>query len=141
MTFSIEHAAVRCRDLEASVDFYCRMFGAKVLLRRNLADPRKIVFLRLADTMLELMYMGPAKEPVDSREHYGVHHIGIKTDDFEAAYRDLKAKGADFLGEPFDPTPGIRLVFLRDPNGTVIELAKRDPKVFQDAVRQGNVNW
>jgi catechol 2,3-dioxygenase-like lactoylglutathione lyase family enzyme len=74
-------------------------------------------------------------------KHFGFHHIGIKTDDFESAYKDLKAKGADFLGEPFDPTPGIRLVFLREPNGTVIELAYRDPKVFQEAIRKGLVNW
>jgi catechol 2,3-dioxygenase-like lactoylglutathione lyase family enzyme len=141
MPFSIEHVSIRCRDMEGSIDFYRRMFDARVILRRNLPDSKKIVFLHIGDTMLELMYMGSAKEPVDSREHYGIHHVGIKTDDFESAYRDLKAKGADFLGEPFEPTPGIRLVFLRDPNGTVIELAQRDPKVFQDAARQGSVNW
>jgi catechol 2,3-dioxygenase-like lactoylglutathione lyase family enzyme len=141
MPFSIEHVSIRCRDMEGSIDFYRRMFDARVILRRNLSDSRRIAFLHIGDTMLELMYMGSAKESVDSREHYGIHHIGIKTDDFESAYRDLKAKGADFLGEPFEPTPGIRLVFLRDPNGAVIELAQRDPKVFQDAVRQGSVNW
>jgi catechol 2,3-dioxygenase-like lactoylglutathione lyase family enzyme len=141
MPFSIEHVSIRCRDMEGSIDFYRRMFDARVILRRNLSDSRRIAFLHIGDTMLELMYMGPAKEPIDSREHYGIHHVGIKTDDFETAYRDLRAKGAEFLGEPFEPTPGIRLVFLRDPNGTVIELAQRDPKVFQDAVRQGNVNW
>jgi catechol 2,3-dioxygenase-like lactoylglutathione lyase family enzyme len=141
MPFSIEHVTIRCRDMEASIDFYRRMFSAQVILRRNLADSKKIAFLRIGDTMLELMYMGPAAEPVDPREHYGVHHIGIQTDDFDATYRDLKAKGAEFLGEPFDPTPGIRLAFLREPNGAVIELVKRDPKVFQDALKKGTVNW
>jgi len=141
MAFSIEHLAIRVRDLEASVDYYRRMFGAQVILRRNLTGGRKIAFLRIGDSMLELMGFGPANEPVDSREHYGVHHIGIKVDNFEETYRDLKAKGAEFLGEPFEPTPGIHLVFLRDLNGTVIELAQRDPKVFQDAIKQGSVNW
>jgi catechol 2,3-dioxygenase-like lactoylglutathione lyase family enzyme len=91
--------------------------------------------------MLELMGFGPGNEPVDSREHYGVHHIGIKIDNFDATYKDLKAKGVEFLGEPFEPTPGIRLVFMRELNGVVIELAQRDPKVFQDAIRKGEVNW
>ena len=117
------------------------MFGAEIMLRRTLDESRKLVFLRIGDSMLELMDMGPASEPVDAREHYGVHHIGIKVDDFESAYRDLQAKGADFLGEPFDPTPGIRLAFLREPNGAVIELAHRDPEVFQDAIAKGSVNW
>ncbi len=78
---------------------------------------------------------------MDSREHYGVHHIGIKTDNFDETYKDLKAKGAEFLGEPFEPTPGIRLVFMRELNGAVIELAQRDPKVFQEAVQKGTVAW
>jgi hypothetical protein len=45
------------------------------------------------------------------------------------------------LGEPFEPTPGIRLVFLREPNGAAIELVYRDPKVFRDAIAKGAVNW
>jgi len=141
MGFSIEHVAVRCRDLEVSVEYYRRMFNSRVILRRNLAASKRIVFLQIGESMIELMEFGPGQEPVDAREHYGVHHIGIKTDNFEAAYRDLKAKGADFLGDPFEPTPGIRLAFLRDPNGAVIELAQRDPKVFQDAIKKGTVNW
>jgi catechol 2,3-dioxygenase-like lactoylglutathione lyase family enzyme len=141
MIQSIEHVTIRCRDIESSIDYYRRMFGAKVILRRNLAESRRIVFLRIGNSMLELMDMGPASEPVDPREHYGVHHIGIKVEDFESVYRDLQAKGADFLGAPFEPTPGIRLVFLREPNGAVIELAQRDPKVFQAAMDKGTVNW
>jgi len=141
MGFSIEHVTIRVRDLEASIDYYRRMFGAQVILHRNLAGGKKIAFLQLGDSMLELMGFGPANEPVDAREHYGVHHIGIKTDNFDATYKDLKAKGAEFLGEPFEPTPGIHLAFLCDPNGAVIELAQRDPRVFQSAINQGTVNW
>jgi catechol 2,3-dioxygenase-like lactoylglutathione lyase family enzyme len=117
------------------------MFDAEVILRRRLDESRRITFLRIGDRMLELMEVGPASEPVEPMKHYGIHHIGIKTDDFESAYRDLQAKGCDFLGEPFEPTPGIRLVFLREPNGAVIELAQRDPQVFQDALAKGNVDW
>jgi catechol 2,3-dioxygenase-like lactoylglutathione lyase family enzyme len=141
MQYAIEHVSIRCRNMESSIEYYQKMFGAQVMLRRNLPNSKQIVYLQIGDTMLELMDFGPAADPVDPREHYGVYHIGIKTDDFDAAYRDLKAKGADFLGEPFEPTPGIRLVFLREPNGAVIELAMRDPKSFQEAIRRGTVNW
>jgi lactoylglutathione lyase len=140
MHFSIEHAAIRCKDLEASVEYYRRMFDARVILRRERGESRRIVFLRIGESMLELMEMGPGSESLDPREHYGVHHLGMGTDDFDSAYRELKAKGADFLGEPLNPTPGIRLAFLRDPNGAVIELAYRDPKVFREALDKGMVN-
>jgi catechol 2,3-dioxygenase-like lactoylglutathione lyase family enzyme len=141
MSYSIEHVSIRCRNVQASVDYFRRMFDAEVMLTRRLGESKTIAYLLLGDSMLELMEMGLAGEPIDSREHYGVHHIGLRTDDFESAYRDLRAKGADFLGEPFEPTPGIRLVFLREPNGVVIELAQRDPKVFQEAVAKGTVDW
>ncbi len=141
MNFSIEHVSIRVRDLNSTAAYYEKMFGARILLRRNLAGGKRILFLGIGESMLELMDFGPGSEPVDAREHYGVHHIGIKTDNFEKTVRDLKAKGADFLGEPFDPTPGIHLVFLRDPNGAVIELAQRDPQVFQQAKEKGTVNW
>jgi predicted enzyme related to lactoylglutathione lyase len=117
------------------------MFDAKVILRRTPGEGRRIVFLRIGKSMLELMEMGSASEPVDPLTYYGVHHIGIKVEDFESAYRDLKAKGANFVGEPFEPTPGIRLAFLKEPNGAVIELVQRDPKVFQKALVKGDVNW
>lgn len=141
MPYSIEHVSIRCRNLENSIDYFRRMFDAEVMLRREQEQSRRIVFLRIGDSMLELMEMGPASEPTEPLKHYGVHHIGIKVDDFESAYQDLQAKGADFLGEPFEPTPGIRLVFLKEPNGAVIELARRDPKVFQEALAKGIVNW
>ncbi len=140
MTFYIEHCSIRCQDLEASIDFYRRMFDAEVVLRRNLPGSKRIVYLRIGENMLELMEMGPALPAVDPREHYGVHHIGIRVDDFESAYRKLKEKGADFLGEPIE-APGSRLAFLREPNGAVIELVYRDPKLFREAMEKGTMDW
>src|SRR5512139_94498 len=139
MKYAIEHVSICCREIEASIEYYQKMFGAQVMLRRNLPSSKQIVYLQNGDTMLDLMDFGPGKESVDPREHYGVTHIGIKTDDFDSAYRALKAKGADFLGEPFEPAPGIRLVFLREPNGAILELAMRDPKRFQAAIDQETV--
>jgi catechol 2,3-dioxygenase-like lactoylglutathione lyase family enzyme len=111
MLYTIEHVSIRCRALETSIEFFRRMFDAEVMLRRAPGEGRRIVFLRIGKSMVELMEMDSASEPVDPLTHFGVHHIGIKVEDFESAYRDLKAKGANFIGEPFEPTPGIRLAF------------------------------
>ena len=141
MPFAIEHVSIRCRNLEASIDYFRKMFDAEVILMRKPDESRRIAFLRIGDSILELMEMGLALEPAEPMKHFGFHHFGIKTDDFESTYKDLQAKGAEFLGKPFEPTPGIRLVFLREPNGAAIELVYRDPKVFQDAIAKGAVNW
>jgi lactoylglutathione lyase len=141
MNYTIEHATIRCRDLEETIQFYQSMFQAQVLFRRNLPGGKTIVYLRLGDSMLELMDFGAARDVGDPREFYGVHHIGIKTSDFDAAYGDLRAKGAQFLVEPFSPVPGIRLAFLKDPNGAVLEIAEREPHVFEAATRKASVDW
>jgi len=141
MDYTLEHATIRCRNLEESIQFYERMFQAQLLFRRNLPGGKTIVYLRLGDSMLELMDFGAAREAGDPRELYGIHHIGIKTLDFDASYRDLKAKGAEFLVEPFSPVAGIRLAFLKDPNGAVLEIAERDPQVFDAAIKSASVDW
>ncbi|HEX7549741.1 MAG TPA: VOC family protein [Candidatus Methylomirabilis sp.] len=141
MNYTLEHATIRCRNLEESIHFYERMFQAHLLFRRNLPGGKAIVYLRLGDSMLELMDFGAAREAGDPRDFYGIHHIGIQTPDCETSYRDLKAKGAEFLVEPFSPVAGIRLAFLRDPNGAVLEIAERDPQVFEAAATRGSVEW
>ncbi len=141
MTYTIEHATIRCRSLEESIKYYQEMFQARMLFRRNLPGGKTIVYLRLGDSMLELMDFGAARDAGDPREFYGVHHIGIKTTDFEESCRDLKAKGVQFLVEPFSPVAGIRLAFVKDPNGAVLEIAERDSEVFDAAIRKASVNW
>lgn len=141
MNYTIEHATIRCRNLQESIRFYKEMFQAQVLFRRNLPGGKTIVYLRLGDSMLELMDFGAARDVGDPRDFYGVHHIGIKTSDFDASFRDLKTRGVPFLVEPFSPVPGIRLAFVKDPNGAVLEIAERDPKVFEAATRKTSVDW
>ncbi len=141
MSFALEHVSIRCRDMEASIEFYRRFLDAEVLFRRRLPDGKRITYLGLGEGMLELMELGDAEEAQDPQTHLGVHHIGLKVDDLDATYRALKEKGAQFLGEPFEPTAGIKLVFMKEPNGAIIELAQRDPEVFRQATEIGVVEW
>ena len=67
MRFDIEHVTIRCRNLAASIEYYQRMFGARILVKRNLPNSKKIVYLKIGESMLELMDFGPGAEPVDPR--------------------------------------------------------------------------
>jgi catechol 2,3-dioxygenase-like lactoylglutathione lyase family enzyme len=54
-------------------------------------------------------------------------HFCFGVRDLPAAYRDLKAKGVEFVSEPvsFDLEWGIvRVVFMKDPDGFIIELVQ-----------------
>ena len=48
--------------------------------------------------------------------------------DIDAVAAALKAKGAEFTMEPNTVRPGIRVCFLRGPQGIAIELLERDEK-------------
>jgi catechol 2,3-dioxygenase-like lactoylglutathione lyase family enzyme len=56
----------------------------------------------------------------------GSCHLSLLADDLPALYQQLRARGADFASEPVlieaGPNRGGYGVYLRDPNGILIEL-------------------
>ena len=54
----------------------------------------------------------------------GIRHLAIDVDDFDAALAELKSRGANFRGEPFE-TQGNRLAFFFDGDGNLCHLIKR----------------
>jgi len=54
----------------------------------------------------------------------GLDHISFVVEDVDAIYKDLKAKGVAFQGEPADQDWGARLVSLKDPDGNNLYFLK-----------------
>ena len=48
--------------------------------------------------------------------------------DIDAVAAEIKAKGVAFTKEPTTIRPGVRICFIRGPQGISIELLERDPK-------------
>jgi glyoxylase I family protein len=55
----------------------------------------------------------------------GMRHIAISVQDFDAAYKQLKAQGVRFQGEPF-ANEGNKLVFFADIDGNLLHLIERE---------------
>jgi lactoylglutathione lyase len=55
--------------------------------------------------------------------HYGLEHIGLTV--HYAAVEELRAKGAEIAIGPLTRSPGLRLAFVRGPEGIMIELVQR----------------
>src|SRR5262245_14478023 len=60
--------------------------------------------------------------------YQGLDHFGLAVSGIDAVAADLKKKGVEFTQEPHSPRPGIKICFLRGPQGISIELLDRDPK-------------
>jgi lactoylglutathione lyase len=57
--------------------------------------------------------------------HYGLEHIGLTVDDVDAAVEELRSRGAEIAIGPLTRNPGLRLAFIRGPEGIMIELVQR----------------
>jgi len=56
------------------------------------------------------------------------HHFGLTVSGIDAVAAELKKKGVEFTREPTTVRPGVRICFIRGPEGVSIELLDRDPK-------------
>ncbi len=118
----IDHVALSCADMDTAVSFYEQHFGFQKYAEHDaLGGALRIAYLRLADSVLELMAPAAGKAPES-------FHFCLTVDDFEAEVARLQAEGVELLTPPH-PTaarePGEenwRRVVFAGPDGEQIEL-------------------
>ncbi|HEX5325639.1 MAG TPA: VOC family protein [Acetobacteraceae bacterium] len=127
-TFIWEHIHLRSPNPEATAQWYAKMLGAEVMrtpqsdgatrLDLNLGGGQKVF---IAPANPKLTTAAPPQAP-----YFGLEHIGLTVTDIDAAVTELKAKGAEFTTEPTTVRPGVRIAFMRGPEGVLVELIQRD---------------
>ena len=122
------HTALNCADQGRTEAFYTRWFGFTRARVVALPDA-EIVFLRNGPVLLELFAAGAgtAVSTGDGPEaRGGVRHIAFETDDVDAFLRGMGDAAEVSLGPiGFDAViPGWRTVWLRDPDGLVVEVSQ-----------------
>ena len=60
--------------------------------------------------------------------YQGLDHFGLTVKDIDAVAAEIKGKGVEFTKEPTTIRPGVRICFIRGPQGISIELLERDKK-------------
>ena len=114
----IDHVAIQCEDLEASVEFYDRVLG--VLGARRVMDFGQVVGYGVD---FPSFWLGP----FTSGEGFRESHLAFRAPSREAviAFRDAAADlGAEVLHEPREwpeYRPGYFGSFVRDPDGNNVE--------------------
>ena len=64
--------------------------------------------------------------PPPTTPYQGLDHFGLRVNGIDAIVAELKAKGVEFTREPTTVRPGVRVAFLRAPEGVSIELLDRN---------------
>jgi lactoylglutathione lyase len=123
-----DHIHLRSPDPEATATWFERMLGAQVI--RSMAQGKPRVDLKLGGANVFIMPVAPGDgvhaPPVTP--YQGLDHFGLAVSDIDAVAAELKGKGAEFTMEPRTIRPGLRVCFLRGPQGISVELLERHEK-------------
>jgi lactoylglutathione lyase len=124
----LAHIGIRVHDLERSVRFYELLGFTKTT---GPIGPEPVAILdHPSGVEVNLILNAPnASEPnilMDVPEkHPGITHFALLCPDITAAKQRLEAAGIPLSGGPVRFGPGAQGIFVRDPDGNVIELHQR----------------
>ena len=124
--FTYDHIHLRSPNPEATAQYYERMFGAEVLRSMQQGKPRIDLKLGGANIFIAPVASGDVVNPPPTTPYQGLDHFGLSVSNIDAVVAELKAKGAEFTREPTTVRPGVRVAFLRGPEGVSIELLDRN---------------
>jgi lactoylglutathione lyase len=121
------HASIRTSNMEKSIDFYARMFGLKVLSRREIkATNAELAFLQDPagkGCILELtFYKNQKKFSQPEYEERLFDHLGFEVADMDKTMVTMRKENITVTDEPFKFSPNTTIAFIEDPDGTLIEL-------------------
>jgi len=149
---NLDHVAVTVSDLDSSLHFYTNLLGFEEVERHRLegqtisamAGKSNVIMqvVRLAtpetpNILLDLqLYIEPPGGVSNAELGMANHaHLCYSVSDLEAAHKDLTQKGVEFVSEPviFDlgeqwDYGALKVVFLKDPDGFIIELIELPKK-------------
>lgn len=125
--FTYDHIHLRSPNPEATAAFYERMFDAKVIRTMQQGKPRIDLKVGGADVFIAEVLPDGKTNPPPQTPYQGLDHFGLSVTGIDAIVAELKGKGAEFTLEPTDIRPGVRIAFLRGPEGVSIELLERKP--------------
>ena len=125
--YTWDHVHLRTANPEATAQWYERMLGAEVLRSMQQGKPRIDLRLGGANIFIAPVIAGDGVNPPPVTPYQGLDHFGLTVTGIDSVAAELKAKGVEFTREPTTVRPGVRVCFIRAPEGVSIELLEREP--------------
>jgi catechol 2,3-dioxygenase-like lactoylglutathione lyase family enzyme len=126
--YTWDHVHLRSPDPDATAQWFERMLGAEVIRSMQQGKPRIDLKLGGANIFIAPVTAGDGVNAPPVTPYQGLDHFGLTCSGIDAIAADLKAKGVQFTREPTTVRPGVRVCFLRGPQGISIELLERSPE-------------
>ncbi|GAA1947619.1 hypothetical protein GCM10009798_03410 [Nocardioides panacihumi] len=135
---TLDHVGLNVADLDAMSEWYCAALKLDVEFEFALdaaavgCDFRGAMLRSPDGWRLELLSRPgsrpglQAASPVEAALTRGFGHIALDVPDVDAAYDALTAAGAgDRMSPRPSPEPGVRMAYVADPEGNLVELLDR----------------
>ena len=126
--YTWDHIHLRTANPEAMAQWFETMLGAQVLRSTQDGKPRIDLKLGGADIFIAPVATGDGVNAPPTTPYRGLDHFGLSVSGIDAIASDLKKKGVEFTKEPTTVRPGVRVCFIRAPEGVSIELLDRNIK-------------
>ena len=123
---ALSHIAIRCTDLDRSVEFYRKVFGYDVFIDNRGEPGGYTVIGLLGGVAMELVKSNPSAEALasmaaDRGGMLGHSCAAFSVEDIEATHAQLKAQGLVDTDGP-EQIGTVKVVFIRDPDGALLEF-------------------
>jgi len=118
----VAFTTIEVKDLEASVDFYTKVLCLKEVKRFSPHPALKFVFVQgEGGGIIQLTEnANAAKEaPIGTQ---ALKAVGIAVENLKGIVSSLKENNVEFISELIETPAGIKMLFIKDPNGVTIEL-------------------
>ena len=139
---ALAHTGFTVRDLDRSLAFYRDVLGMEVVFEQEKQGGYLVAIVGYPDAHVRMAHLafaggghrielfqylspagrGEASEPRD----VGITHVCLAVDDIDAVFGRVVAAGADPVSDPVlvdtGANAGGRGVYVRDPDGIVVEL-------------------
>ena len=121
-TVTWDHVHLRSPDPEATAKWLEDVLGGEIVRGPGRIDVR----LGGANVFIAPIAAGDGVNSPPVTPYQGLDHFGLACAGIDAIAAELKAKGVEFTREPTTIRPGVRICFIRGPQGVSIELLDRN---------------
>jgi lactoylglutathione lyase len=123
----IDHASITVKNMDESIDFYCKTLGLSLVSRREIPEnDAEIAFVAgfEGDKIgLELTFWRNKKDWTEGDQ---LDHIAFTVDNVRKAIEDFRTRGVEVAKEPYSLVGSkSTIAFIKDPNGIWLELIQR----------------
>ncbi len=128
MRFS--HVAIRVKDIDKMLEFYCKGLGLTEAFRINNEDGSlRIVYVHISEGQYLELCLGGEERPVfDDKKSIGARHICFTVEDLAKEKTEMENRGVVFDSEILNTWDHNINIWLFDPEGNKIEIVQTMPE-------------